>query len=201
MAEQIATAPAVHRVLAGPGSGKTRLLTEEIQRQLTGGLPAPSILGITFTKRAARELQSRLRVPTAPWVGTFHQLARRVQVDLHRLPASINLDRLIPDATELLESGMVPAWITRLRLIAVDEAQDLDPTQVDFLLVLRRHNHATLFLVGDPDQAIYGFRQASARYLLEAGRYFSQPVQTRMLNRNHRSAQAIVGLAQEILAH
>lgn len=197
-------APVVHRVLAGPGSGKTRLLTQEIQRHLTGGLQAQHILGITFTRRASRELQSRLRTPanqSLPWVGTFHQLARRLQADLQRLPTQIDLNRLIPDATGILESGVAPAWVDALRLIAVDEAQDLDRTQVDFLRALRRRNRATLFLVGDPDQAIYGFRDASARYLLEAERYFSRPVQTRILSHNHRSAQEIVAIAQGILAH
>jgi superfamily I DNA/RNA helicase len=191
-------------VLAGPGSGKTRLLTQEIQRRLTQGLTPEQIAGITFTRQAAHELKSRLRPPdgcSLPWVGTFHQLARRLQADLRRLPPQIDLDRLIPDATRLLESGSKPAWVDALRLIAVDEAQDLDRTQVDFLRALRRDTQATLLLVGDPDQAIFGFRQASARFLLDAGLYFSRPVKTVTLHENHRSAQAIVTTAQAILAH
>lgn len=152
--------PQIHRVLAGPGSGKTRLLTEEIRNQLMQAVAAQAIVGITFTRRAAEELKARLQSGTSrntpiPWVGTFHQLARRIQFELEQLPSSIDLDRLIPDATALLTTGARPPWAAGLRFIGVDEAQDLDEEQVEFLKALRAHSpSAALFLVGDPDQCL-----------------------------------------------
>ena len=146
----------ISRVLAGPGSGKTRLLTQELQGQRTSGLPAASILGITFTRCAADELRERLSKDSPsdiPWIGTFHALARRIQAELKQLPDELNLDKLIPDANELLKKGMVPAWIRGLRFIGVDEAQDLDQSQVTFLNLMRGLSlKAEIFLVGDPDQ-------------------------------------------------
>lgn len=202
-----AVPPIVHRVLAGPGSGKTRLLIEEIRRRLATGLPPASILGLTFTRKAADEIKARLQPSRGPqealpWVSTLHKLAKRVQEDLLALPESIDPDRLIPEATALLLRGAPPAWVPAIRFLGVDEAQDLDASQVEFLQALRRHSPgAELLLVGDPDQAIYGFRQASSRYLLQADTYFAAPVRTVVLSTNHRSAQAIVTTARAILAH
>jgi len=193
----------ISRVLAGPGSGKTRRLTQELQAQRAAGLPAASILGITFTRHAADELRERLSKDSTsdiPWVGTFHALARRIQVELKQLPDEINLDKLIPDANALLQKGTAPAWLRGLRFIGVDEAQDLDQSQVTFLnLMLSLSQKAELFLVGDPDQAIYGFRKASPNFLLFPTRYFTGSVRTIVLNENHRSAREIVTMAQAIL--
>ncbi len=207
LSDPLRTSPIVHRVLAGPGSGKTRLLIEEIRRRLETGLPPASILGLTFTRKAADEIKARLQPghgPQAalPWVSTLHKLAKRVQEDLLALPDQIDPDRLIPEATALLLRGTPPAWVPAIRFLGVDEAQDLDASQVEFLQALRRHSpSAELLLVGDPDQAIFGFRQASSRYLLDADTYFAAPVRTVILSTNHRSAQAIVTTARAILAH
>lgn len=196
---------AIHRVLAGPGSGKTRRLIQELNGQLTNGLPSSSVLGITFTRRAADELKHRLQThgpkTALPWLGTIHALARRILADCQQLPETLNLDRLIPDATACLTAGRIPAWVSQLRFIGVDEAQDLDGTQVNFLnAILAISPTAELFLVGDPDQAIYGFRRASSAFLLHPEKYFPGRVRTIILSDNHRSAQQIVKLAQSILA-
>ncbi len=194
----------LQRVLAGPGSGKTTLLTDELRQRLQAGAPSKTLLGVTFTRRAAREMQQRLlRAYTAspPWLGTFHQLARRILADLHRLPQPLVLDSLIPTATAALRQGSIPPWTRLLRFIAVDEAQDLDQTQVDFLNALRPHtDSAELLLVGDPDQAIFSFRQASPRFLLQPEAHFHQPCRTICLTKNHRSARAIVDAARALLS-
>ncbi len=193
----------VHRVLAGPGSGKTRLIVEWLLARLRAGAPARSLLGITFTRKAAQEMRDRLArhgVP-APRLCTLHALARRILVDVNRCPDPFDLDALMPRCTEVLRDGVAPAWVKDLTLIAVDEAQDLDRSQVDFLTALHAHTaNAELLLVGDPDQAIYGFRQASAEYLLHAERYFPPPIRTLCLSENYRSARQIVEAARTLLA-
>lgn len=192
----------VHRVLAGPGSGKTRLIIGWLLERLRAGAPASSLLGITFTRKAAQEMRDRLAgsgVP-APRLSTFHALARRILVDLNRCPDPFDLDTLIPRYSKVLRSGLAPAWVRDLTFLAVDEAQDLDRSQVEFLTALRAHAaNAELLLVGDPDQAIYGFRQASAEYLLHAERYFPPPIRTLCLSENHRSARQIVEAARILL--
>jgi len=71
-------------VLAGAGSGKTRVLTARLAHLLeTVGIPAHRILATTFTNRAAREMRHRVatllgREPTGLWIGTFHSLSARL---------------------------------------------------------------------------------------------------------------------------
>ncbi len=100
------TAPPEHRlVLAGAGSGKTRVLVHRIAWLITVENISPlSILAVTFTNKAANEMRGRietlLNLPVRQlWVGTFHGIAHRM-LRLHWKEARLRQDFQILDADD-----------------------------------------------------------------------------------------------------
>lgn len=78
-------------VIAGPGSGKTRVLTYRIAHLINSGVPPWQILSLTFTNKAAREMKDRIEKVVGTkaqrvWAGTFHSLfARILRSEAHHL--------------------------------------------------------------------------------------------------------------------
>ena len=93
-------------IVAGAGSGKTRVLTYRIAYLLQQGVPAGSILALTFTNKAAREMKERIMklVPANDarylWMGTFHHVCARIlRRDAERL--GFTKDFSIYDTTDM----------------------------------------------------------------------------------------------------
>ena len=122
--EQLAavTLPDEHAlILAGAGSGKTRVLTTRIAWLIKGARVTPAgVLAVTFTNKAAREMLTRVTAmlplnPRGMWMGTFHGLANRMLRAHHR-------DAGLPQAFQILDSQDQLALVKRLaKSLNVDE--------------------------------------------------------------------------------
>ena len=110
-------------VLAGAGSGKTRVLTTRIAWLLQSGQASVhSIMAVTFTNKAAKEMQTRLSamIPInvrSMWLGTFHGLC-------HRFLRMHHKDAGLPSAFQILDSGDQLALIKRM-LKALNIAEEI----------------------------------------------------------------------------
>lgn len=94
-------------VIAGAGSGKTRVLTYKVAYLLEQGMEPWNILALTFTNKAAREMRERIATLVSPekaaslWMGTFHSIfARILRVEGYRLGYDSNYT--IYDTTDSL---------------------------------------------------------------------------------------------------
>src|ERR1700674_922845 len=122
--EQLAAVTLPHAsalILAGAGSGKTRVLTTRIAWLLATGQASPlSVLAVTFTNKAAREMSTRLSVLTpvnirGMWIGTFHGLCNRMLRAHHR-------EAGLPQTFQILDTQDQLALIKRLlKSLGVDE--------------------------------------------------------------------------------
>jgi DNA helicase-2/ATP-dependent DNA helicase PcrA len=100
-------------ILAGAGSGKTRVLTTRIAYLIQSGQVSPGgILAVTFTNKAAREMLARITAmlpinPRGFWIGTFHGLCNRLLRAHHR-------DANLPQLFQILDSQDQLSLIKRL---------------------------------------------------------------------------------------
>jgi DNA helicase II / ATP-dependent DNA helicase PcrA len=134
--EQLAavTLPDEHAlILAGAGSGKTRVLTTRMAWLIKGGRVTPAgVLAVTFTNKAAREMLTRVGAmmtvnPRGMWIGTFHGLCNRM-LRAHAREAGL------PAAFQILDSQDQLAAIKRLlKGMNVDEER-FPPREVQYFI-------------------------------------------------------------------
>src|SRR6187402_865131 len=105
--EQYAAVTLPHQsalILAGAGSGKTRVLTTRIAWLIQTGQVSPAgVLAVTFTNKAAKEMLTRLSAmlpinTRGMWIGTFHGLCNRLLLTDYR-------DANLPQLFQILDPG------------------------------------------------------------------------------------------------
>ena len=213
-------------VLAGPGSGKTRVLVHRIAYLVRVRRENPrGILALAYNRHAAVEIRRRL----AELIGddargvtvlTCHALAMRLVgasfEGRGRAGASGDDDyfrEVMRQATALLRGEGLPPedadeyrerLLAGFRWILVDEYQDIGPDQYNLISALAGRTLAetdaklSLFAVGDDDQNIYAFNGASTEFIrrFEAD-YEAKPA---YLTENYRSTEHIIAAANAVIA-
>jgi len=124
-------------ILAGAGSGKTRVLTTRIAWLIKNARITPGgVLAVTFTNKAAREMLTRLGAmlpvnPRGMWIGTFHGLCNRLLRAHHR-------DAGLPQTFQILDSQDQLGAVKRLvKALDVDEDR-FPPREVQYFINARK---------------------------------------------------------------
>lgn len=233
------SSPAI--ILAGPGTGKTKVLTTRIAYLIQNkNINPESILAVTFTNKAAREMKDRLslmldnQILNALRISTFHAFGLSVikeylknsgltdnfsvidEDDKKQILSELDVDRshvseisekiteikqMLKDETGIADSvlagifkkynqtlkqsnafdfddlvsfpvqlflkhpDILSEYQKNIQWILVDEYQDVNFSQYRLIRLLMPDPDSNLFVIGDPDQAIYGFRGADVQYI------------------------------------
>ncbi|MBD2527096.1 RecQ family ATP-dependent DNA helicase [Nostoc sp. FACHB-133] len=218
----LASDPAM-AVIAGPGSGKTRTIVHRIAYLVKVKRVEPKrILVLAYNRNAVRELRLRLRnligeQASRIRVFTFHGLALSLlgrTVGEYRGTRTINFDRLLDEACELIEKGEEfedadedtqarrIQLLGKLEYIFVDEYQDVTEKEYRLIKSISGLNQSedetqsvqiNLCIIGDDDQNVFKFKGADTRYILQ----FQEEYKARrlLLNENYRSTENIIETA------
>jgi DNA helicase-2/ATP-dependent DNA helicase PcrA len=273
-------------VSAGPGSGKTRVLTERIRRLLVEDKSFFRILALTFTNKAANEMQERLtQVPDIrqrAFIGTLHSFCLEVltnrgkpvgiegtphimesnqerhQMLLQAVMGDVVLQQILRSKDGKGQKKLLSEWFEQIeqakkklmspeaiddpivrevyelydlslrssntldfddlllltyqlftdrpkiadfyrrqyKYICIDEAQDLNEAQYQVIRALCSDNYQNIMIVGDCNQAIFGWNGADPKFMqLLKTDFNAQHIE---LTENFRSSDAIVNLAQKL---
>ena len=210
-------------VLAGPGSGKTRVLVHRIAYLVKIRREDPNgILVLAYNRHAAAEIRERLRGLIGDdarfvTVSTIHALAMRLvgaSFAGHAGGQAQDFDSLLIDAVRLLRGdGLDKAaaesqretLVQGYRWLLVDEYQDVGPEEYALISAVAGRSlddpdlRISLFAVGDDDQNIYSFAGASVRHIRQFEQdYSAKPV---FLTDNYRSAGNIISAANAVIEH
>jgi ATP-dependent DNA helicase RecQ len=214
-------------VLAGPGSGKTRVVAHRCAYLLrVKRVPPRSILVLCFNRNAATTLRRRIIDLAGPdgkgvTVQTYHSLAMRLtglsfaERAVRKKIDTDDFKTVISDAVQLLNGEVEFAGVERdelrerllagYRHILVDEYQDIDQDQYRMISAIAGRtlgdpdSKLSLLAVGDDDQNIYTFRGANVEFI----RRFQSDYQAKtfFLVENYRSSAHIIAAANCLIAH
>jgi ATP-dependent DNA helicase RecQ len=207
-------------VLAGPGSGKTRVLVHRIAYLLRVRREDPAgILVLTYNRHAAGEIRARLRALVGDEASrvdvlTCHALAMRLVGASFAGSGSEpkDFDSLLREAASLLNGDGLSrseaeaqreALIEGYRWILVDEYQDIGPNEYALIAAVAGRSlddpdqRLSLLAVGDDDQNIYAFNGASLSFIRRFEEdYRAKP---RFLTENYRSTRHIIDAANQVI--
>ncbi len=140
---------------------------------------------------------------TFPWCADWQTELRRLfgaYVEAKQRQNALDYDDLLLYWSRMMTVPEVAARVAgRFDHVLVDEYQDTNALQAQILLGLSPSG-AGLTVVGDDAQAIYGFRAATVRNILDFPRCFDPPAQTLLLEENFRSSQPILDACNAVIS-
>jgi ATP-dependent DNA helicase RecQ len=212
-----------HLVLAGPGSGKTKVIVHRIAYLIRVRRVAPErIIALAFNRGAALSLKRRLvaligQDARGVMVLTYHAMALRLTgtslAAAEQVDRTIDFKQILKDAVDLLEGNsdaFLDADDARDRLlqqyeyIFVDEYQDIDQMEYALVSALAGRGRQgdddsklSIMAVGDDDQNIYAFKGASIEFIRRFQNDY--PGEITYLVENFRSTQNIIAAANHLI--
>lgn len=201
-------------VMAGPGSGKTHTLTLRVARLVHHiGTNPEGVLVLAYNRAVVSELKERLgrlfndlgygNLAKRIKIFTFHGLAKKYcQNEIQGQPFDeweAILLRQLDNAPGQIMNQLAP-----LKHILVDEFQDINNVRIRLLKKLHELTDSHLFIIGDPNQSIYGYERIKEGGSMSPWPYYADfneifdPTQFELYD-NHRSYPAILNLASQIL--
>ena len=194
--EEFGAAAGIPRPFAIFDEADRRALLKQCSPALSAGQLRAALLAISASKNGvtAATAAANTQLPDPATLRARYDEALAAA-------GALDLDDLVARTVDLLErnEGVRRTLQRRYRWLSVDEYQDVNAAQYRLLRLLA-DGGANLCVIGDPDQAIYGFRGADHRYFLSFGGDFPG-AETLRLDRNYRSAQAILSAAGQVIAH
>ncbi len=210
-------------VLAGPGSGKTRVLVHRIAYLVCARRQhARGILALVYNRHAAVEIRQRLKYLIGDdarpvTVLTCHALAMRLAgfsfTGRSERPDDIDFRQVLRRAIDLLRGEGLPPeeaderrerLLAGFRWILVDEYQDIGRDEYELIAALAGRTlgegaaKLNLFAVGDDDQNIYAFKGASVEFIRRFEEDYS--AKSSHLTGNYRSTGHIIAAANALIA-
>lgn len=214
-------------IIAGPGSGKTTVLTRRIAYLINDDIVIPeNCLAITFTRKAAQEMRDRLSLLLPEKsnfinIHTFHSLCLAILKDNYEkadlpedfgviseqekalyemLPANlIEFDDLIKLTVKLFNEypDIAENYRQKFKYVSVDEYQDIDENQYNLIRLLVPDD-GNICAIGDPNQAIYGFRGGNSKFF---NNFTEDYKDARIINlkNNYRSTESIVNASNQMI--
>lgn len=189
-------------VLAGPGSGKTKVLVHKIASLLLlEDIKPEQFLMLTFSKAASLEFKSRAWKLVPEYAGfikitTFHSFCFQLLGMLGDLNKSKSVIRQCIEAIKDEEIDL--GSIVNKSVLLLDEFQDVNLEEWQLIqTIIETAKDIRVIAVGDDDQNIYEFRGSSNAYMMEFANHYKASKYT--LLRNYRSSANIVNFNNQWL--
>jgi len=212
-------------IVAGPGSGKTRIIVHRIAYLIRVKRVMPRhIMALAFNRSAVTQLKLRLKELIGREAGpvrirTYHSLALSITGSLKSVrnpdkDDSAFFSGFLKDAVEILseESGLdhgALGWrdniLSGLRYILVDEYQDINELEYRFLSILAGRNEKDtgrrpgILAVGDDDQNIYAWQGSNVKFIHSFQKDYDAG--TVYMTENYRSSRAIIEASNALISN